>query len=143
MPRPNIGIKPNPHCPSHGTGMSHFEFTDINNMVLKKGGTVAAPRSKTNAPYTAPKNLPMNTFGGAGEITAGEGIFLGVSAPVIVAATAGIYAVGGMFSAFTQEYFIGNKRSLSYRTIAKRNAVLGGVFGLLAVGGLAATLAKS
>ena len=81
--------------------MSHFEFTDINNMVLKNGGTVAAPRSKRNVRYVAPRNLPMNTFG---EITTGEGLFLGASAPVILAATAGLYGVGGMFSAWSQEF---------------------------------------
>ena len=124
----------NPH-----NSMSHFEFTDINNMVLKKGGTVAAPRSKRNVRYVAPRDLPMNTFG---EITTGEGLFLGASAPVILAATAGIYGVGGMFSAWSQEFFIGNKRNLSYKTIFKRNAILGGIFGLFAVGGLAASLAK-
>ena len=62
---------------------------------------------------------------------------------VIVAATAGIYAVGGMFSAWSQEFFIGNKRSLPYSTIAKRNAILGGVFGLITVGALTASLAKN
>lgn len=144
----------NPH-----NSMSHFEFSDINNMVLKNGGTRAAPRSKRNVRYVAPRDLPNSTFGGTslhhgtatldlpphmfGEITSGEGLFIGASAPVIVAATAGIYAVGGMFSAWSQEFFIGNKRSLSYKTIAKRNAILGGVFGLITVGALTATLAKS
>ena len=138
----------NPH-----NSMSHFEFSDLNNMVLKNGGTRAAPRSKRNVRYVAPTfrtdlpryngtatlDLPPHMFG---EITSGEGLFIGASAPVIVAATAGIYAIGGMFSAWSQEFFIGNKRSLSYKTIAKRNAILGGVFGLITVGGLAASLAK-
>jgi len=144
----------NPH-----NSTNHFEFTDINNMVLKKGGTRAAPRSKRNVRYVAPRDLPISTFGGTslhhgtatldlpphmfGEITTGEGLFLGASAPVIVAATAGIYAVGGMFSAWSQEFFIGNKRSLSYKTIAKRNGILGGVFGLISVAALTATLAKN
>ena len=139
--------------------MNHFEFSDLNNMVLKNGGTRAAPRSKRNVRYVAPRDLPNSTFGGTslhhgtatldlpphmfGEITSGESLFIGASAPVIVAATAGIYAVGGMFSAWSQEFFIGNKRSLSYKTIAKRNAILGGVFGLLTVGALTATLAKN
>ena len=125
----------NPH-----NSLSHFEFTEINNHVLKNGGTVAAPRSKRNVRYVAPRDLPNSTFG---EITTGEGLFLGASAPVIVAATAGIYAAGGMFSAWTQEFFIGNKRSLPWKTIAKRNAILGGVFGLITVGALTATLAKN
>jgi len=144
----------NPH-----NSLNHFEFTDINNMLLKNGGTRAAPRSKRNVRYVAPKDLPMSTFGGTslhhgtatldlpphmfGEITTGEGLFLGASAPVIVAATAGIYAVGGMFSAWSQEFFIGNKRSLPYSTIAKRNGILGGVFGLITVGALTASLAKN
>ena len=144
----------NPH-----NSLNHFEFSDINNMLLKNGGTRAAPRSKRNVRYVAPKDLPMSTFGGTslhhgtatldlpphmfGEITTGEGLFLGASAPVIVAATAGIYAVGGMFSAWSQEFFIGNKRSLPYSTIAKRNAILGGVFGLITVGALTASLAKN
>ena len=46
-----------------------------------------------------------------------------------------------MLSAWSQEFFIGNKRSLAWKTIAKRNAALGAVFGVLAVGGLTATLA--
>ena len=125
----------NPH-----NSLSHFEFTEINNHVLKNGGTVAAPRSKRNVRYVAPRDLPNSTFG---EITTGEGLFLGASAPVIIAATAGIYAVGGMFSAWSQEFFIGNKRSLSYKTIAKRNGILGGVFGLISVAALTATLAKN
>jgi len=144
----------NPH-----NSLNHFEFSDINNMLLKNGGTRAAPRSKRNVRYVAPKDLPMSTFGSTslhngtatldlpphmfGEITTGEGLFLGASAPVIVAATAGIYAVGGMFSAWSQEFFIGNKRSLPYSTIAKRNAILGGVFGLITVGALTASLAKN
>lgn len=144
----------NPH-----NSMNHFEFSDINNMVLKNGGTRAAPRSKRNVGYIAPKDLPHNWFGGTslhngtatldlpphvfGEITTGEGLFLGASAPVIIAATAGVYAVGGMFSAWSQEFFIGNKRSLPWKTIAKRNAILGGVFGLITVGALTASLAKN
>ena len=66
-----------------------------------------------------------------GEITTGEGLFLGASAPVIIAATAGVYAGAGMFSAWSQEFFIGNKRSLPSKTIAKRNAILGGSLDLL------------
>jgi len=135
MTRPAIGVKPNPHCPSHGTGMSHFEFTELNNLVLKKGGTVAAPRSKTNAPYTAPKDLP-NGFYGLGELTAQEALGLagiGLSQTVFLAAT---FAVGGMFSAWSQEFFIGNKRNLSYQTIAKRNAILGAAIGVITTGAM-------
>ena len=130
MTRPAIGVKPNPHCPTHGTGMSHFEFTELNNLVLKKGGTVAAPRSKTNAPYTAPRDLPNGMFG-LGELTAQEALGLtgiGLSQTILLAGT---FAVGGMFSAFSQEYFIGNKRTLSYQTIAKRNAILGAAIGVV------------
>ena len=73
----------NPH-----NSLSHFEFTELNNMVLKNGGTVAAPRSKRNVRYVAPRDLPNSTFGellftitttlqdlptSLGEITTGEG----------------------------------------------------------------------
>ena len=145
----------NPH-----NSLNHFQFTDINNHVLKNRGTVAAPRSKRNVRYVAPRDLPNSTFGGFGgtslhngtatldlpdsmfgEITTGEGIFLGVSAPFIIGGTALFYAGAGMVSAWSQEFFIGNKRSLPWKTIAKRNGILGAVFGVIAVGGLTATLA--
>jgi len=48
----------NPH-----NAFNHFEFTDINNEVLKKGGSAAAPRSKRNVPYVAPRDLPNGMFG--------------------------------------------------------------------------------
>lgn len=128
-------------------------------MVLKNGGTVAAPRSKRNIRYVAPRNLPNSTFGGTslhngtatldlpdsmfGKLTAGEGLFLGVSAPFIIGGTALFYAGAGMLSAWSQEFFIGNKRNLPWKTIAKRNGILGGVFGILAVGGLTASLAAN
>lgn len=124
----------NPH-----NKLSHFEFTELNNMVLKHGGTVAAPRSKRNVPYVAPRNLPNSTFG---NITSGEGLVLAGSAPLIIATTAGLFAIGGMFESFTQEFFIGNKRSLSYKQIAIRNGVLGAVFGTIGVASLAVALAK-
>ena len=124
----------NPH-----NKLSHFEFTELNNMVLKHGGTVAAPRSKRNVPYVAPRNLPNSTFG---NITSGEGVVLAGSAPLIIASTAGLFAICGMFESFTQEFFIGNKRSLSYKQIAIRNGVLGAVFGTIGVASLAVALAK-
>ena len=123
----------NPH-----NSLSHFEFSELNNMVLKNRGTVAAPRSKRNVRYVAPRDLPNSTFG---EITTGEGIFLGVSAPFIIAGSALFYAGAGMFSAWSQEFFIGNKRNLPWKTIAKRNGILGAVFGGIAVAGLTASLA--
>lgn len=122
----------NPH-----NSLSHFEFSEINNHTLN-GGTRAAPRSKRNVPYVAPRDLPNSTFG---EITTGEGVFLGVSAPFIIGGTALFYAGAGMLSAWSQEFFIGNKRSLAWKTIAKRNGILGAVFGVIAVGGLTAALA--
>ena len=141
----------NPH-----NSLSHFEFTEINNHLLN-GGTRAAPRSKRNVRYVAPRDLPNSTFGGTslhhgtatldlpdsifGEITTGEGVFLGVSAPFIIGGTALFYAGAGMLSAWSQEFFIGNKRSLAWKTIAKRNGILGAVFGVIAVGGLTAALA--
>ena len=131
------GVRPNPHCPTHGTGtgMSHFEFTELNNLVLKKGGTVAAPRSKTNAPYTAPKDLP-NGFYGLGELTAQEALGLAGIGLAQTVFLAGAFAVGGMFSAWNQEFFIGNKRNLSYKTIAKRNAILGAAVGVITTGAM-------
>lgn len=141
----------NPH-----SDYNHFEFTDINNMTLR-GGSAAAPRSKRNVPYTAPRDLPNSTFGGTslhhgtatmdlpnsmfGEITTKEGLFIGASAPVIIAGSAGFYALAGMASSWTQEFFIGNKRSLPWKTIAKRNGILGAVIGTIMVAGLAASLA--
>jgi hypothetical protein len=138
----------NPH-----SDYNHFEFSDINNMTLR-GGTAAAPRSKRNVPYVAPRNLPNSMFGGAslhngtatldlpgsmfGEITTEEGLFIGASAPLIIGATAVFYAGAGMFSAWSQEFFIGNKRSLPWKTVAKRNGILGAVFGAIAVAGLTA-----
>ena len=116
--------------------------SELNNLVLKKGGTVAAPRSKTNAPYTAPKDLP-NGFYGLGELTAQEAVGLagiGLSQTILLAGT---FAVGGMFSAFSQEYFIGNKRTLSYQTIAKRNAILGAAIGVVTTGLLGYTLIQN
>ncbi len=125
----------NPH-----NSLSHFEFTELNNMVLKNGGTVAAPRSKRNVRYVAPRDLPNSTFG---EITTGEGLFLAGSAPVIIAATAGVFAVGGMFESWSQEFFIGNKRSLTYKQVAIRNGLLGAVFGTIGVISLGAAMAQS
>ena len=154
----------NPHSDYH-----HFEFSDINNMTLR-GGTAAAPRSKRNVRYVAPRDLPNSTFGGTSlhhgtatmdlpnsmfgkvditsdklikksGISRNEAIFLGASAPFIIAGTAGAYALGGMFTSWTQEFFIGNKRSLPWKTIAKRNGVLGAVIGTLMVASLAASLA--
>ena len=109
-------------------------------MVLKNGGTVAAPRSKRNVRYVAPRDLPNSTFG---EITTGEGLFLAGSTPVIIAATAGVFAVGGMFEAWSQEFFIGNKRSLTYKQVAIRNGLLGAVFGTIGVISLGAAMAQS
>jgi hypothetical protein len=145
----------NPH-----NSLSHFEFSEINNHVLKNRGTVAAPRSKRNVRYVAPRDLPNSTFGGFGgtslhngtatldlpnsmfgEITKGEGLFLGATAPFIIGGTALFYAGAGMLSSWSQEFFIGNKRSLGWKTIAKRNGILGAVFGVIAVAGLTASLA--
>ena len=159
----SLGDIMNPH-----NSLTHFEFSEINNHVLKNRGTVAAPRSKRSVRYVAPRDLPNSTFGGFGgtslhngtatldlpesmfgllapsgngRITPGEGVFLGVSAPFIIGGTALFYAGAGMLSAWSQEFFIGNKRSLGWKTIAKRNGILGAVFGTVAVAGLAVSLA--
>ena len=125
----------NPH-----NSLSHFEFTEINNHVLKNGGTVAAPRSKRNVRYVAPRDLPNSTFG---KVTPGEGLFLAGSAPLIVGTTAGMFALSGMLSAWSQEFFIGNKRSITYKQVAIRNGVLGAVFGTIGVLSLGAAMAQS
>jgi hypothetical protein len=144
----------NPH-----NSLSHFEFTELNNLVLKNGGSVAAPRSKRNVPYTAPRDLPHNWFGGTslhngtatldlpphmfGKITSEEGLVLAGSAPIIIGTTAALFAVGGMFEAWSQEFFIGNKRSITYKQVAIRNGVLGAVFGAIGVASLGAAMARS
>ena len=125
----------NPH-----NSLSHFEFTELNNMVLKNGGTVAAPRSKRNVRYVAPRDLPNSTFG---KLTTGEGFVLAGSAPIIIGTTAGAFALSGMLSAWSQEFFIGNKRSITYKQVAIRNGILGAVFGTLGVLSLGAAMAQS
>ena len=107
-------------------------------MVLKNGGTVAAPRSKRSVRYVAPRDLPNSTFG---NLTAGEGLFLAGSAPIIIGTTAGMFALSGMLSAWSQEFFIGNKRSITYKQVAIRNGILGAVFGTIGVASLGAALA--
>ena len=144
----------NPH-----NSLSHFEFTELNNMVLKNGGTVAAPRSKRNVRYVAPRDLPNSTFGGTslhhgtatldlpphmfGNITKGEGLILAGSAPIIIGTTAALFAVGGMFESWSQEFFLGNKRSITYKQVAIRNGILGAVFGAIGVASLGAAMAQS
>ena len=163
----------NPH-----NSLSHFEFTELNNMVLKNGGTVAAPRSKRNVRYVAPRDLPNSTFGNVqpieygdmskedlmsahatlqehhdahhynhhkamGKLTTGEGFVLAGSAPIIIGTTAGMFALSGMLSAWSQEFFIGNKRSITYKQVAIRNGILGAVFGTLGVLSLGAAMAQS
>ena len=156
----------NPH-----NAFNHFEFSDINNMTLK-GGTAAAPRGKRNVRYVAPRDLPNSTFGGTSlhhgtatldlpnsmfgaadstidklkhhsGINKNEAIVLGASAPFIIAGTAGFYALSGIVSSWSQEYFIGNKRSLPWKTIAKRNGILGGILGIVVVAGFTAHLATA
>ena len=78
-----------------------------------------------------------------GKITTGEGLFLAGSAPVIIAATAGVFALGGMFESWSQEFFIGNKRSLTYKQVAIRNGLLGAVFGTIGVISLGAAMAQN
>tara|TARA_B100001250_G_scaffold408354_1_gene430618 strand:+ start:822 stop:1103 length:282 start_codon:yes stop_codon:yes gene_type:complete len=54
-------------------------------------------------------------------------------ATVVFAGSVAAFALGGMFSAFSDGYFLGRarKKGVTYKNIARRNAVMGGVFGAL------------
>jgi len=62
---------------------------------------------------------------------------LGISTIVILGGVAA-FAVSGVVQSAMNEYFIGMKRSKTYKTIAKRNAVLGGAIGAVAAAGILA-----
>ena len=74
-----------------------------------------------NVRYVAPRDLPNSTFG---KLTTGEGFVLAGSAPIIIGTTAGAFALSGMLSAWSQEFFIGNKRSITYKQVAIATASL-------------------
>tara|TARA_B100000131_G_C17847457_1_gene504459 strand:- start:7 stop:240 length:234 start_codon:yes stop_codon:yes gene_type:complete len=62
---------------------------------------------------------------------------LGMSTIVVLGGIAA-FAVGGVVQTAMNEYFIGMKRTKTYKTIAKRNAVLGGAIGAVAAAGILA-----
>ena len=69
-----------------------------------------------------------------GEITAPK---VAVSTVLITGAVVA-FAVGGVMQAFADGYFLGRaqKKGVTYKTIAKRNAALGGALGALAAAGI-------
>lgn len=69
-----------------------------------------------------------------GEVTAPKIAF----GSAIIVGMVVAFAAGGVIQTAMNEYFIGMSRSKSYKTIAKRNAVLGGAIGAIAVAGMMA-----
>ena len=67
-----------------------------------------------------------------GEVTAGK---MAMGSVIIVGAVAGL-ALTGVVSSFYQEVFVGMKRKHSYKEVARRNAMLGGAIGAVAVAGM-------
>lgn len=77
----------------------------------------------------------MSYYGnGIGEITAPK---VAVSTVIITGAVVA-FAAGGVLQAFADGYFLGRaqKKGVTYKTIAKRNAVLGGALGAVAAAGI-------
>ena len=77
----------------------------------------------------------MSYYGnGVGEITAPK---VAVSTVIITGAVVA-FATGGVLQAFADGYFLGRaqKKGVTYKTIAKRNAVLGGALGAVAAAGI-------
>ena len=77
----------------------------------------------------------MSYYGnGIGDITAPK---VAVSTVIITGAVVA-FAAGGVLQAFTDGYFLGRaqKKGITYKTIAKRNAVLGGALGAVAAAGI-------
>ena len=77
----------------------------------------------------------MSYYGnGVGEITAPK---VAVSTVIITGAVVA-FAAGGVLQAFADGYFLGRaqKKGATYKTIAKRNAVLGGAIGAVAAAGI-------
>jgi len=68
-----------------------------------------------------------------GEI--GTGKKAGIATLIVVGSVAA-FAVGGVIGAFNDGYFLGRakKKGVTYKTIAKRNSVLGGAIGAGAAG---------
>ena len=77
----------------------------------------------------------MSYYGnGVGEIT---GPKVAVSTIIITGAVVA-FAAGGVLQAFADGYFLGRaqKKGVTYKTIAKRNAALGGAIGAIAAAGI-------
>ena len=77
----------------------------------------------------------MSYYGnGVGEITAPK---VAVSTVIITGAVVA-FAAGGVLQAFADGYFLGRaqKKGVTYKTIAKRNAALGGAIGAIAAAGI-------
>tara|TARA_E500000331_G_C16810877_1_gene520783 strand:+ start:50 stop:292 length:243 start_codon:yes stop_codon:yes gene_type:complete len=77
----------------------------------------------------------MSYYGnGVGDITAPK---VAVSTVIITGAVVA-FAAGGVLQAFADGYFLGRaqKKGITYKTIAKRNAVLGGALGAVAAAGI-------
>ena len=69
-----------------------------------------------------------------GEITAGK-----VAASTLIIGGAVVaFAAGGVLQGFMDGYFLGRaqKKGVTYKTIAKRNAALGGALGAIAAAGM-------
>jgi hypothetical protein len=62
---------------------------------------------------------------------------VGIASLVFVGSVVGLTA-SGVFGAFSDGYFLGRarKKGVTYKTIARRNAVLGGVFGAIGAGAI-------
>tara|TARA_B100000035_G_scaffold111327_2_gene94493 strand:- start:2259 stop:2534 length:276 start_codon:yes stop_codon:yes gene_type:complete len=62
---------------------------------------------------------------------------VGLASLVFVGTVVGLTA-SGVFGAFSDGYFLGRARKpgVTYKTIARRNAVLGGVFGAVGAGAI-------
>lgn len=57
-----------------------------------------------------------------------------ISSIIMIGTVAG-FTLGGVFGAFSDGYFLGRerKKGVTYKTIARRNAALGGAIGALSV----------
>ena len=138
--------------------MNHFEFSDLNNVVLKGTGSAAAPRSKRNVPYVAPHNLPDGMFGSLprarrGALDLPDGTFgalilpeigtLAFSTPVVLGSLAAFMAVTGLAKSELDIYLKGFQRGLTRKQVATRNAALGAGIGAIAMGVMGYAFIKS
>ncbi len=77
----------------------------------------------------------MSYYGnGIGEITAPR---VAIST-VIIGGAVVAFAAGGVMQAWMDGYFLGRakKKGITYKTLAKRNAALGGALGAIAAAGI-------